>query len=162
MMLGRSRWRLKNELILLMKTQLCLFCCLMAGLLMGQDLPEPNAGARAEPLLFVIETEELTAAELAAGALIEGANAGLADRVARMKNLWETLWENPRATPAEILAALGTKAKTLFIAAARARTDLEQMAILAGTTAEALLGDVKYLTPKFAVDVHADGTVTLQ
>lgn len=129
---------------------------------MAQELPEPNGETRAEPLLFVIEKPMPTPAEEAALALIEGANAGLADRVARMKNLWETLWENPRATPAEILAALGTKARTLFIAAARARTDLEQMATLAGTTATALLGDAKYLTPKLPVTLHDDGTVTLQ
>ena len=95
-------------------------------------------------------------------ALQEGVNAGLADRVSRMKNLWETLWENPRATPTEILAELGPKATTLFQVAGKARADLEEMAKLAGTTAEVLLGDAKYLTPAAPVTFHQDGTVTLQ
>lgn len=103
-----------------------------------------------------------TPAQEVAKALQEGVNAGLADRVSRMKNLWETLWENPRATPAEILAELGPKARTLFLAAAKAREDLEDLATLAGTTATALLGDSKYLTPKYPVTFHQNGTVTLQ
>jgi hypothetical protein len=143
-----------------MKTILILL--LGAGFLAAQELPLANAGTVAEPLLFVIEQEEPDAAEVVAEALMEGANVGLADRVARMKNLWETLWENPRATPAEILAALGPKAKRLFQAAGQARADLEVMAGLAGKTTVELLGDAKYLTPKFPVTFHSDGTVTLQ
>ena len=143
-----------------MKTLLLLL--LSAGLLAAQDLPEANGQTTPQPLLFVIETPDIPEAQVVAQALIDGANAGLGDRVARMRNLWETLWENPRATPAEILAELGPKAKTLFQAAAQARTDLEIMAQLAGTTATALLGDAKYLNPKQPVTIHPDGTVTLQ
>jgi len=100
-------------------------------------------------------------AEMVAQALVDGVNAGLTDRVSRFKNLWETLWENDRAEPAEILAALGPKAMIVFQAAGAARTDLDAMAELAGTTAEALLGDAKYLTPKLPVTFHQDGTVTI-
>lgn len=143
-----------------MKTMLILL--LGAGCLLAQELPQPNAGTAAEPLLFVIEQAAPDPAVVAAEALIEGANVGLADRVARMKNLWQTLWENPRATPAEILAALGPRAKKLFQAAGQARADLEVMAGLAGKTTVELLGDAKFLTPKFPVTFHTDGTVTLQ
>lgn len=100
-------------------------------------------------------------AEIVAQTLIDGTNAGLKDRVDRLKNLWETLWENERATPAEILAALDTRAVKLFQAAGQARDDLIALATIAGTTAEALLGDPKYLTPKQPVIFHQDGTVTL-
>lgn len=111
-------------------------------------------------LITVTPTSE-PAAQVVAETIIDGCNSGLADRVARMQNMWSTLWENPRATPAEILAALGTKGKIIFQAAAQARADLTVMATLAGTTPEALLGDVKYLAPKQAVTIHSNGTVTL-
>jgi hypothetical protein len=112
--------------------------------------------------LFQKQTSEPTPAELVAEALLDGTNAGLADRVNRMKNLWETLWENPRATPAEILAELGTKAFTLFQAAGAGVADLETLAKLMGTNAEELLGDVKYLSAAAPVNFNPDGTVTLK
>jgi len=79
----------------------------------------------------------------------------------RMKRLWSTLWENDLATPAAILAELGPQAKILVIAAHKARVDLEEMAKLCGTTAEILLGDAKYLTAKYPITIHEDGTVTV-
>jgi hypothetical protein len=100
-------------------------------------------------------------AHIVANAIIEGCNAAVKDRVERMKNLWETLWENDRATPAEILMALGTNAATIFQAAALARTDLEAIANLANTTSEALLGDAKYLTTAFPVTIENNGTAIL-
>jgi len=130
-----------------MKTQITLL--LLCGSLSAQSLFPPEAITPPTPAQEVVK------------ALQEGVNAGLADRVSRMKNLWETLWENPRATPTEILAELGPKATTLFQVAGKARADLEEMAKLAGTTAEVLLGDAKYLTPAAPVTFHQDGTVTL-
>jgi hypothetical protein len=100
-------------------------------------------------------------AQIVADAIFEGCNAALQDRVARIKNLWETLWENERATPAQILVALGTNAHLVFQAAALARTDLEAVAELAGITPMALLGDAKYLTPKFPVTFFPDGSAVL-
>jgi hypothetical protein len=100
-------------------------------------------------------------AQIVADAIFEGCNAALQDRVARIKNLWETLWENERATPAQILAALGTNARRVFQAAALARADLEAIAALANTTPTALLGDAKYLTPKFPVTFLPDGSAVL-
>lgn len=100
-------------------------------------------------------------ATLAAQAIIDGCNAALLDRVARVKNLWETLWENERATPSQILTALGTHARRVFQAAALARSDLEAVAALAGKTPTELLGDAKYLTPKFPVTFFPDGRAVL-
>jgi hypothetical protein len=100
-------------------------------------------------------------AQVVAEAIVQGCNAALHDRVSRIKNLWETLWENERATPAQILAALGTNARRVFQAAALARADLEAIAALANTTPTALLGDAKYLTPKFPVTFLPDGSAVL-
>jgi len=132
------------------------------GCALAQELPQVNARTTAEPLLFVIEKPMPTPAEEVVRALEEGMNAAMLDRVARFKNLWETLWENPRATPAEVLAEWGPNAAKAFRLGALARADLEATAREAGTTAEALLGDAKYLTPKFEVTInHETGFVTL-
>jgi hypothetical protein len=101
------------------------------------------------------------AADIVAESIVEGCNAALKDRCDRVKNLWEMLWENDRATPAQILTALGTNARKVFQAAALARTDLEAVATLANTTPAALLGDAKYLSPKYAVTFWPDGRATL-
>lgn len=115
--------------------------------------------AQAQLISVAAPTE--TPAALAAEAIVDGCNAALNDRVQRVKNLWETLWENDRATPAQILAALGTNARRVFQAAALARSDLEAVAALANTTPTALLGDAKYLTPKFPVTFFPDGRAVL-
>jgi hypothetical protein len=100
-------------------------------------------------------------AQEAAASIAAGCNDAIQERVLRLKNMWSTLWENERATPEQILAALGTNASKVFQAAALARTDLEAIATLAGTTPAILLGDAKYLTPKLAITFHQDGRVTL-
>lgn len=115
--------------------------------------------AQAQLISVAAPTE--TPAALAAEAIVDGCNAALNDRVQRVKNLWETLWENDRATPAQILAALGTHARRVFQAAALARSDLEAVATLAGKTPTELLGHAKYLTPKFPVTFFPDGTAVL-
>ncbi len=112
--------------------------------------------------LFPTNETPPTPAQHVAQLLVSGVNEGLAHRVAQMRNLWELLWQDPRATPAEILAELGTKATLLFQAASKARADLEQMAALAGTDAATLLGDAKYLAPAAPVTFHANGSVTLK
>lgn len=111
-------------------------------------------------LITVTDTIE-PPAQLAAAAIVDGCNAALNDRVARVKNLWETLWENDRATPAQILSALGPNARRVFQAAALARADLEAVATLAGKTPTELLGDAKYLSPKFPVTFFPDGRAAL-
>jgi|GEM_PF-2865253 len=122
---------------------------LIALPLLAQELIPTQAAAEKPPAQIVADT------------LVDGVNSGLQDRIARFRNLWETLWENPRATPPEILAALGTNGVRVFQAAGAARADLDAIAAIAGTTTEALLGDAKYLTPKLPVVFSADGTVSL-
>lgn len=111
--------------------------------------------------LINLQSSETSVAQIVAHALIEGCNEAVKDRVSRIKNLWETLWENERALPAEILNALGSNATRVFQAAGLARNDLEAIAALANATAANLLGNEKYLTPALPVTYHADGTVTL-
>lgn len=111
--------------------------------------------------LITVAAPTETPAQIVAEAVIDGCNAGLNDRVSRMKNLWETVWDNPRATPVQIFAALGTKGKIVLQAAGQVRADLTALANISGTTAEALLGDAKYLTPRYPVTIHADGHVTV-
>jgi hypothetical protein len=50
----------------------------------------------------------------------------------------------------------------MFQAAGAERAWVTAIATALGTTAEALLEDAKYLTPKQPVTFHQDGTVTLQ
>lgn len=111
--------------------------------------------------LINLQPSETPVAQIVAHALIDGCNEAVKDRVCRIKNLWETLWQNERANPAEILNSLGSSATRVFQAAGLARNDLEAIAALANTTAANLLGDEKYLTPALPVTYHANGTVTL-
>jgi hypothetical protein len=111
--------------------------------------------------LISVAAPTQTAAQIVAEAVIDGCNAGLNDRVSRMKNMWETVWDNPRATPPEIFAALGTKGRVVLLAAVQVRADLTALATLSGTTAEALLGDAKYLSPRYPVTIASDGRVTV-
>jgi hypothetical protein len=112
-------------------------------------------------LITTAEVAEKPKAEQVAEALIESINITAKERIERFKSGWTMLWENERASPGEILAALGPKARSVFAAASIARSDLQAMAALAGTTPEALLGDAKYLTPRLPIVIHTDGTVTL-
>jgi hypothetical protein len=105
---------------------------------------------------------EKTQAERIAEAIIAESNRHFPQRLDTFKNLWEQLWENDTATPADILAAWGTNAKLMFQAAGAERAWVTTIATALGTTAEALLEDAKYLTPKQPVTFHPNGTVTLQ
>lgn len=105
---------------------------------------------------------EKTQAERIAEAIIAESNRHFPQRLDTFKNLWEQLWENDTAPPADILAAWDTNAKLMFQTAGAERTWITTIATALNTTAEALLGDAKYLAPALPVTVHPDGTVTLQ
>lgn len=104
---------------------------------------------------------EKTQAERIAEAIVAEVNRNFAQRVKTFKSLWEQLWENDTATPAEILAALGTDARLVFVAAGSEANWFITVATAQGTTAEALLGDDKYLTVAAPVTFRTDGTITL-
>lgn len=116
----------------------------------------------AQSLIPAAPPPEKTQAERVAEAIIAETNRHFPQRLETFKALWEQLWENPTATPAEILAAWGTNAKLMFQAAGAERTWITTIATATGTTAEALLGSDKYLNPALPVTFHPDGTVTLQ
>ena len=105
---------------------------------------------------------EKTQAERIAEAIIAESNRHFPQRLDTFKNLWEMLWENDTATPADILAAWGTNAKLMFQVASAERTWITTLAPALNTTPEALLGSDKYLTPAQPVTFHPNGTVTLQ
>lgn len=108
------------------------------------------------------EPPEQTQAQRVAQAIIDESNRHLPQRLETFKNLWSQLWENPTATPADILAAWDTKAARMFIAAGAERTWITTLATALGTTPADLLGSDKYLEPAQPVTLHPDGTVTLQ
>jgi hypothetical protein len=112
-------------------------------------------------LIPSIPPPEKTQAERIAEAIIAESNRHFPQRLETFKNLWSLLWENDTATPAEILEAWGTNAKLMFQAAGAERQWVTTIAAALGTTAEELLGDAKYLTPKQPVTFHQDGKVTI-
>lgn len=103
-----------------------------------------------------------TPAEIVAQAIVDGINAQVPARVAALKNIWETLWENPRATPQEIFDVLGSNGGLVLLGGQLAVQDITAIATAINTTPEALLGDAKYLTTKFPVVIDESGNVTVQ
>jgi hypothetical protein len=110
------------------------------------------------PLEQIVEKPK---SQIVAETLIEGVNSGFDDRILRFKNLWETLWENGRATPEEILEKLGTKAILIFQTANLALQDLTAMCQISGSDLSEVLGNSKYLTVAKPITVNQDGSVII-
>lgn len=112
----------------------------------------------------LIETAkpEPTAAELAAQSIVEVVNAEITHRVKVHQNCWEMIWKNQRegATPAAVLAALGTKAALIFAFAGENLENIERCAQIVGKTRADFISDADCIPP-LAFTVHADGKVTL-
>ena len=87
-------------------------------------------------------------------------NDQLRQRIAVHKQVYDVLWNDTRATPAEILAALGTNAKTIFTVSQANKAHLTAIASLMGKTIDDLV-PVKYQNPPVAITIHDDGTVTI-
>lgn len=102
-----------------------------------------------------------TPAEVVANTIIQSVNAQVPTRVAALKNIWETLWENHRATPQEIFDELGGNGALVLLAGQLAVTDLTNIAQAIGKTPEELIGDAKYLTVKHPVTIAENGVVTV-
>ena len=103
-----------------------------------------------------------TAAELAAKSIIETINSEIEHRVKVHQNAWDTIWANERegATPAAILANLGTHAALVF---AFSRINLQHIAAccdLVGKQPTDFL-PAKYLETPQPITAHDDGTVSL-
>jgi hypothetical protein len=106
---------------------------------------------------------EITPAKQVADAIIAESNRQFPQRLAVFKSLWEQLWENPSATPAQVLAEWGTNAKLMFQVAAAERQWIITVATALGKTPAEVLGDSKYLSTALPINPpHEDGTVTLQ
>ena len=92
---------------------------------------------------------------------IDRLNAMLGSRVADHRERYLAFWENPSATPDEILAALGSDARRYLDAASESVGHLARLAALAGLT----LGEIlppEYYVPRRAFVFGADGTITLE
>lgn len=103
-----------------------------------------------------------TAAELAAQSVVEAMNAEILHRVKIHEICWNTIWKNerPGATPAAVLAALGTKAGLIFAFASENIDHIDRIAKLVGKTRADFIKDEDCVPPA-AFTVHADGRVTL-
>ena len=92
---------------------------------------------------------------------IDRLNAMLSSRVADHRERYLAFWENPSATPDEILAALGSDALKYLNAASESAGHLSRLAALAGLT----LGEIlppEYYTPRRAFVFAPDGSITLE
>ena len=92
---------------------------------------------------------------------IDRLNAMLGSRVADHRERYLAFWDNPSATPDEILSALGTDARRYLDAASESVAHLARLAALAGLT----LGEIlppEYYIPRRAFVFGEDGTITLE
>lgn len=112
----------------------------------------------------LIETvkPEPTAAELAAQSVVDAVNNEITRRVNVHKVCWDTIWRNTRegATPAAVLAALGSKAVLVFSFASENLDHIDRCAKLVGKTRADFIKDADCIPP-LAYTAHADGTITL-
>lgn len=105
---------------------------------------------------------EPTSAELAAQSIVDAVNAEIMHRIAVHRVCFDTIWKNerPGATPAAVLAKLGTKAALIFGFASENLAHIDRCAQMVGKTRADFIADAD-CTPPVAFTVHADGTVTL-
>ena len=92
---------------------------------------------------------------------IDRLNAMLGSRVADHRERYLAFWENPSATPDEILAAFGSDALKYLNAASESVGHLARLAALAGLT----LGEIlppEYYIPRRAFVFAPDGSITLE
>lgn len=102
-----------------------------------------------------------TPAQRAAIAQLSRVNSAGYESVARHKELYRAFWDDPQATPAEILAEMGTNA-ALYLASANASiAQIESLAIIAGSTLDDVLPP-EHREPRMPITVHDDGTVTIE
>lgn len=105
---------------------------------------------------------EQTSAELAAQSVVDAVNAEILHRMKVHETCWQTIWANQRdgATPAAVLAALGTRAALIFAFASENIDHIGRIAQLVGKTRADFIKDEDCVPPA-AFTVHADGRVTL-
>ena len=112
-------------------------------------------------VLAVPEQVKEPVAKTKARAILQGIN-GEADRRAKNQiRLADLLWDNDEETIKAILEELGTQAATVF---ALSKTSVESLGALAAVSGRALndLIHPSYQGVPRAIEIHADGTVTLK
>lgn len=92
---------------------------------------------------------------------IKRINDLLNDRVATHRERYLAFWENPSATPDEILAALGAQAQLWLGAATESIAHLARLAALAGRTLDDLMAP-EYYVPRRGFILGPDGSATLE
>lgn len=103
-----------------------------------------------------------TSAELAAQSVVDAVNSEITRRVNIHTVCWNTIWKNERegATPAAVLAALGSKAVLVFSFASENLDHIDRCARLVGKTRADFIPDADCIPP-LPYTAHADGTITL-
>ncbi len=104
----------------------------------------------------------VSADKLAADSIVDTINSEIKHRVAVHTICFNTLWRNtrPGATPAAILAQLGTHAKLVFQFANENLTHIGNCAAMVGKTRADFIPDADCIPP-LAFTIHEDGTATL-
>lgn len=103
------------------------------------------------PLLeYQDQPEKQDPAKVEAEGVIEDCAALHRHLRSTIRNIYGRIWENPKATPAEILAVIGTRAVALFMLSAQLQELLNSAR-----------PDSIDLKPPVEVKLNEDGTVTL-
>lgn len=103
----------------------------------------------------------ITPAAQVASRLTSGMDMELRRRVMFRIQGWQSVWENPKCTPTEVLAALGTDAVKVLTASSVDSTWFTNLATATGKPIADFI-DPKYLSAKagWTVSPHQDGSAT--
>jgi hypothetical protein len=99
-------------------------------------------------------------ATLIATSLLAAANQESDRRMQFHKSCFDTVWRNPDASPADIIAALGTNAATYFQAASESVRHIAEIASLSGIPLGELLPPADREMP-IGLVFHEDGSATI-
>ena len=119
------------------------------------------------PPVLILTPEQIAAKE-AYDALTDAEKTILAFHKARLSLLkqsiatvasnWLNIWENSEISPADMLAAMGTEAVSIFQSSAAFTQAIYDIGQLMTPPVEL---DPKYLSAALPYEAHADGTITL-
>lgn len=92
--------------------------------------------------------------------LLAAMDREIANRISTHRQMFHMVWNNPEATPDDIVAAMGTKASLFFKLAGENVEHIDRGATLVGSTLADYL-EAKDWQPPRTVTHNPDGTVTL-
>ena len=99
-------------------------------------------------------------ATLIATSLLAAANQESDRRMQFHKSCFDTVWRNPDASPADIIAAFGTNAAKYFQAASESVRHISEIAAISGLTIEEVLPAIDREMP-IGLVFHEDGSATI-